>query len=70
MTWKLNANTGELYDPNNNVVASLGEPPYKIPEDVQKWAESEFRSMTMEDIDTDTLADFAQLWIGDVEFKQ
>jgi hypothetical protein len=68
MTWKINTETGELIDPNGNVVANLGEPPYKAPDDAQKWAEQEFRSMTMAEIDTDTLADFAQLWTGDVVF--
>jgi len=68
MTWKINKDNGDLIDPNGNVVATIEGPPYTIPDDAQKWAESEFRSMTMADLDTDTLADFAQLWIGDVEF--
>jgi len=68
MTWKIDTQTGELIDPSGNVVANLGGEPYTIPDDAQEWAEQEFRSMTMADLDTDTLADFAQLWIGDVEF--
>lgn len=68
MTWKIDEDTGELTDPNGVVVTTLDGPPYTSPEDAQKWAEQEFRSMTMADLDTDTLADFAQLWIGDVEF--
>jgi len=68
MTWKINKDNGDLIDPNGNVVATIEGPPYTIPDDAQKWAEGEFRSMTMTDLDTQTLADFAQLWVGDVEF--
>jgi hypothetical protein len=68
MTWKINKETGELLGPNGEVVATLEGPPYTVPDDAQKWAEEQFRSMTMNELDTDTLADFAQLWIGDVEF--
>jgi len=70
MTWKINTNTGELIDPNGVAVDTLDGPPYTIPDDAQKWAEQEFRSMSMADLDTDTLADFAQLWTGDVEFTE
>jgi len=68
MTWKINSNSGELIDPNGTVITTLDGPPYTIPYDAQKCAEQEFRSMTMAELDTDTLADFAQLWTGDVEF--
>jgi len=70
MTWLLDTDTGELTDPNGDIVAVLDGPPYTIPDDAQEWAETEFRSMSMSEIDTDTLADFAQLWVGDVEFKE
>lgn len=70
MTWKIDVNTGELLDPSGTVVTTLNGPPYTVPDDAQKWAEKEFRNMTMADIDTDTLADFAQVWTGDVEFKE
>jgi len=68
MTWKVNTDTGDLINPNGNVVTTLDGPPYKIPDDAQKWAEQKFRSMTMNELDTKVLADFAQLWVGDVEF--
>jgi len=67
MTWKLNRANGDVIDPRGNVVGNLGEPPYKIPDDIQDWAETDFRSMSMAEVDTDTLADLAQLWVGDVE---
>jgi len=68
MSWKINSQTGELINPNGNVETKLDGPPYTVPDDAQEWAEQEFRSMTMSELDTDTLADFAQLWVGDVEF--
>jgi len=70
MTWKIDTDTGNLIDPNGNVVVTLDGPPYKSPDDVQKWAEKKFRSMKMSELDTDTLADFAQIWTGDVEFTE
>lgn len=70
MTWYLDTKTGELHGPDGQVRTTLDGPPYRIPYDAQKWAEQEFRGMSMADLSTDTLADFAQLWIGDVEFGE
>jgi len=67
MTWYLDPETGELHDPSGTVVTTLDGPPYELPQDVQEWAESEFRNLSMTDLSTDKIADFAQLWIGDVE---
>jgi hypothetical protein len=67
MTWHLDVDTGELRDPDGNVRTTLDGPPFRIPDDAQKWAETEFRSLTMSDLTTDRIADFAQLWVGDVE---
>lgn len=67
MTWNLDTETGELYGPDGNVRTTLNGPPYTIPDDAQAWAEGEFRMLSMADLTTATLADFAQLWVGDIE---
>lgn len=70
MTWHLDTDTGELYDPDGTVVTTLAGPPYTIPNDAQAWAASEFREMTMADLTTDILANYAELWVGDIEAGQ
>jgi hypothetical protein len=68
MTWYLDADTGDLYDPSGGKRATLDGPPYTLPNDAQAWAATEFRAMQMSDLTTDKLADFAELWVGDIEF--
>jgi hypothetical protein len=68
MTWYIDLDTGELYDPSGTVVATLDGPPYSAPDDVQGWVNSELRSLSIADLTTGRLADFAQAWAGDVEF--
>jgi hypothetical protein len=67
MTWTLNTETGELHGPDGQVRTTLDGPPYRIPDDAQKWAEQEFRKLSMADLTTDVIADYAQLWVGDIE---
>jgi hypothetical protein len=67
MTWYLDGDTGELYDPSGNVRTVISDPT-RIPDQPQEWAEREFRSLSMADLSTDRIADFAQLWVGDVEW--
>jgi len=67
MTWKLNIDTGELTDPNGNVRTTIEGPPFTIPEDVQEWGEKRFREASIADITTDDIADYAQLWMGDID---
>jgi len=67
MTWYLNTETGELYDPNGQVRTTIDGPPYHVHSDAQKWAEQEFRKLSMADLTTDVIADYAQLWVGDIE---
>jgi hypothetical protein len=68
MTWTLNTKTGELHGPDGNVRATL-EAPFRMPDDAQRWAEQEFRKMNMTDLTTDILADYAELWAGDVDME-
>jgi hypothetical protein len=70
MTWYLNPDTGELTDPNGSVVGVVDGPPYTVPDDAQAWGEAEFRTMSMSELTTDEIADFAQLWTGDVEVRR
>jgi len=67
MTWKLNTDTGELIDPNGNVRATIEGPPYQIPKDIQSWGEDTFRSKSLAEMTTEDIADFAQIWMGDIE---
>lgn len=71
MTWTVDAETGDLYDPNGDVVTTLDsdDETYRLPTDAQEWAELELRNMSMADLTTDKMADFAQIYAGDVEFK-
>jgi hypothetical protein len=70
MTWYIDTDTGDLIDPNGKTVDNLGAGPYRIPDDAQAWGETQFRAMTMSELTTDQLADFAQLWAGDVELRR
>jgi len=72
MTWTVDPETGELYDPNGNLVTTLDgdNGSYKLPTAAQTWALSQLRSMSMADLTTDKLADFAQIFAGDVEFDR
>lgn len=69
MTWTLDTDTGELRGPDGNVRTTIDGPPYHIPDDAQRWAESEFRKMSMADLTTGVLADYAELWAGDVDME-
>jgi hypothetical protein len=70
MTWKIDTNTGELIDPNGDVATTLDGPPFKIPTDAQQWASVQFRSLSMSELTTDKIADFAEIWVGDVEVTE
>lgn len=67
MTWTLDLTTGELSDPNGDVVTVIDGPPFNLPTDVQEWGEAQFREAKMSELTTDKIADFAQLWMGDIE---
>jgi hypothetical protein len=67
MTWTIDTQTGELRGPKGAVRATLDGPPYRIPDDAQQWAEDNFRNLSMNELTVDILADYAQLWVGDVE---
>jgi hypothetical protein len=67
MTWTFNKSTGELLGPGGQVQTTLSGPPYRLPDDAQKWAETEFRQISMSELTTDMLADYAELWVGNVE---
>jgi len=70
MTWILDLSTGDLYGPDGEIRTTLDGPPYKTPDDVQKWAESQFRNMNMSDLTTDIIADYAEIWVGDIEIQR
>jgi hypothetical protein len=70
MTWYVDLPSGDIIDPNGETVGNLGDGPHTIPTDLQAWGEAQFRAMSMSELTTDDLADFAQLWVGDVEVKR
>lgn len=67
MTWTFDKSTGELSGPDGQVRTTVAGPPYRLPDDAQNWAETQFRQLNMSDLTVDILADYAQLWVGDIE---
>jgi len=66
MTWKIDSSTGELINPNGDVVTVLDGPPYSTRQ-AKNWANDHIRSMQMADLTTEDLVNFAELWQGDVD---
>lgn len=66
--WTINKETGEVKNPDGNVVATV-EGDVRIPQAVQKVAEEAFRDENMDDLTTDDIADYAVAWMGGVEYE-